>query len=340
MAWKNPFGRGGRRRNSPANGARAGGMEGAGGADPGSEGARAPWEDPDDLPIWAEFFQSRAQLADFESEVGAYFQQRGMAALIDDGRVRPAERPEMAFGLSNVGQACAGAERGEWTGIISKHFDMVVRSLDESNLDERDLASLRDRLVVRLYDVDDIDDSMPFAGAESIPGLFSALMIDEPLGARSVHPDVAAEWDESVDEIVEIALDNVDRLVDAAPQQVDMGPAGVAWLTMGDSIYIASLICRLDRQPDMLGEHGTLVAAPVRHMFVALPINGPQVVQALGGLLSLVHRAYTDGPGSVSRRLYWYRDAQWTELPWALEDGKLQFIPPEEFVEMLNGLVE
>jgi len=263
-----------------------------------------------------------------------------MAVLIDDGRVHPAERPEMAFGLSNLGQACAAAERGEWAEIISRHFDLVVSSLNESDLEEKDLASLRDRLVVRLYDVDDIDESMPFAGAESIPGLFSALMIDEPHGARSVHPDTAAEWDEGIDEIVEIALDNVDRLAEAAPQQVDMGPAGSAWLTMGDSIYIASLICRMERMPEMIGAHGALVAAPVRHMFVALPINDANVVQALGGLLSLVHRAYTDGPGSVSRRLYWYRDGLWTELPWALEDGKLQFIPPEEFVEMLNGLVD
>ena len=331
MAWKNPFGRGG--RGGPRANGEGPAQRGAGGP--------APWEDPSDLPIWAEFFQTRVQLADFESEVGAYFQQRGMAVLIDDGRVHPAERPEMAFGLSNVGQACAAAERGEWAGIISKHFDLVVSSLDEAKLDEdQELADLRERVVVRLYDVDDIDEAMPFVGTEIIPGLFAALMIDEPHGARSLHPDTLARWDERVEEVVEIALDNVERLTEAAPQQVDMGEAGSAWLTMGDSIYIASLICRMERRQEMIGAHGALVAAPVRHMFVAAPIEGAQIVQALGGLLSLVHRAHTDGPGSVSRRLYWYREGEWMELPWALEDGKLQFIPPEAFVELLNGMVE
>lgn len=290
--------------------------------------------------MWAEFFNSRAQLADFEAQVAAYFAGRGMTVTVDDGRVHPAERPEMAFGLSNLGQACAGSPRSEWDGIISTHFDTVVRSLDEADMEESDLDALRDRLVVRLYDIDDIDASMPFSGIEAIPGLFSALMIDEPHGARSLHPDTLAQWDEPLASIVELAMDNVERLVDAAPQRVDMEEAGPAFLTMGESIYIASLICRLQRIPELIGPHGSLVAAPVRHMFVAMPIRGPQVVQALGGILSLVHRAYTDGPGSVSRRLYWYHDDdQWTELPWAMEDDKLQFIPPEEFVVMLNGLV-
>ncbi|MFG0286217.1 MAG: hypothetical protein ACF8R7_17520 [Phycisphaerales bacterium JB039] len=298
------------------------------------------WERPGDLPLWAEFFGTPEQLRRFEAEVGAYFEQRGIPVMIDDGMVTRANDPDVRYGLSNLGQACAAAPAERWRRFIADHFDMIIRSMEQTpDFDDSDLNALRERLVVRLFDVDEIGD-MPLAGCEPIPGIFAALMVDEENAVRSVHPETAASWGVGAEELLELALDNVDRLTEQKVERVELDDAGVAYLAMSESVFGSGLVCRVDRMDDLVGPHGALVAVPVRNMFLSVPIHGPEVIPAVGRILPLVHGAHADGPGSVSRRLYWFIDGKWTELPWALEEGKLRFMPPPEFVEMLNGLVQ
>lgn len=45
-----------------------------------------------------------------------------------------------------------------------------------------------------------------------------------------------------------------------------------------------------------------------------------------------------EGPGSLSKNVFWYNENKLTNLPYELENGKLKFIPPNSFVEMLNSL--
>ena len=40
----------------------------------------------------------------------------------------------------------------------------------------------------------------------------------------------------------------------------------------------------------------------------------------------------------VRNNLFWYKDGTYTELPYKFENGKLQFFPPDNFVELLNEL--
>ena len=47
-----------------------------------------------------------------------------------------------------------------------------------------------------------------------------------------------------------------------------------------------------------------------------------------------------DGPGSLSPYLYWYHDGEFTVLPYESEDDALTFVPPDEFVDVMDELTE
>jgi hypothetical protein len=72
----------------------------------------------------------------------------------------------------------------------------------------------------------------------------------------------------------------------------------------------------------------------------AHPIRDLGVIGAVNHLLILANRMYADGPGSVSDSLYWLRDGVFERLAGEVQGEDVRFAPPDEFVEVLNGLAE
>ena len=89
-----------------------------------------------------------------------------------------------------------------------------------------------------------------------------------------------------------------------------------------------------------LGAHGSLVGVPHRHAVFIYPINDLKVVTVMQALAYAVHGMYTEGPGSISAKLYWYDGQKFTDIPYSFSETKIDFTPPDAFIEMLNELQE
>ena len=75
-----------------------------------------------------------------------------------------------------------------------------------------------------------------------------------------------------------------------------------------------------------------------RDAVIACPIEDLRIVGALGMTIQAVCTMSQQGPGSITDNVYWYRVGEFTRLPYEIEGNELNFEPPDEFVEMLNGL--
>ena len=69
------------------------------------------------------------------------------------------------------------------------------------------------------------------------------------------------------------------------------------------------------------------------------PIRDLKVVGALKMFFNNVPKFFTEGPGSLTREIYWYHDGQYETLNY--EFGKnVKFTPSEAFLELLNERLE
>jgi len=146
------------------------------------------------------------------------------------------------------------------------------------------------------------------------------------------------------DELFALALDRV-RLepglaLERQEVQVnDEGETVPIFMLVGDSFFTATHALWADGFDPPPSEHGTLLAVPTRHVVLAHPIRGAEVIGAVNALVALAHQFESEGPGSISANLYWLRDGELRILrAWADDEGT-HFVPSPEFIEMLEGLV-
>ncbi|MDZ4818192.1 MAG: hypothetical protein SGJ20_04380 [Planctomycetota bacterium] len=292
-------------------------------------------------PSWAPFFTDQ-QWDQFIFEVKVYFANRSLPIEIEQGvvKVRTAEREVHQLGLSNLAQMCHAAERGEWSAIVSRHFEMLERSQEEVKAAEEDIFDFgltRDKLHVRISDEDSIPEDL-VVHRQDLPGTLSYLVLDLPSSVLNVKPIDAEMWGRSVDELFETAINNVQT--NCKPQiseQVLQGGVKITAL-LGDSFFVASLALRLEKYSRCVGTYGSLVAIPHRHCLLAYRIESLEVVSVVSTLGIIARGMCEEGPGSISPRLYWYRDGQFMDLPYEIEDDSFMFRPPEAFVELLEEL--
>lgn len=264
----------------------------------------------------------------------------------------------MRYGLWNIMQTCAGADRSEWAGLIAAHFDTVRRAPDvELRYSDRlaSFESCKAHLCVRVFDEAHLPE--PLEGEAFIrrpaPGLMSVIVVDFPESCRSLRRTEAQPWNVDESLLWSAAERNIAALARAETQR--LGPddePGLMVLT-GDSIYVASMIHRLDDAPEMTGALGTLVSVPVRHAILTLPIDDASSIRALAPMIGMTVQLERAGPGSVSGRVF-FRSAKqpdsqasetaatpetgrWSELKYALEGRSVEII---EAPEALSALLE
>lgn len=61
-------------------------------------------------------------------------------------------------------------------------------------------------------------------------------------------------------------------------------------------------------------------------------------VNSINHLIPMAVSLFQQGPGSISPGLYWWRHEGVTLLPAQADGRRVQFAPPDEFVQVLNGL--
>ena len=65
------------------------------------------------------------------------------------------------------------------------------------------------------------------------------------------------------------------------------------------------------------------------------------MIAAVNTMLLLAQKMFVDGPGSITPELYWWRRGKLERLPVRVDaERALHFVPPDEFVKMLNQLAQ
>lgn len=170
-------------------------------------------------------------------------------------------------------------------------------------------------------------------------GLRLVLAYDLPTRVVIPAREDVLEWGEE-DELFERALAQTRAEPGLEVMQHD-SPEGEAtlWSLSGESFFAAThILWAEDFLPLPCEEHGALVAAPNRHTALAHPIRDLTVVHAVSMLLLVAEAGWRDGPGSISRQVYWRRDDAFQPLQ-VHEDSKgVTFAPSDDFMQVLNRL--
>ena len=248
--------------------------------------------------------------------------------------------PPGQYGVMNLAQVCNQVPGAEWPLRIADHFDALAAAAkdhEQFNVRAAEFEQVREMLAVRIGDEESLPtDKLLFR--RDLPGTISYLVFDLPHSVESVPRELPDKWGKSVDELFALGLANVKDSAKPETERVEIQP-GVAFTAYsGESFFTASFALLLDELPDATGEHGTLVAVPHRHMLLVHRIENADVIHAIQHLGVLALNLDEQGPGSISPNLYWYRAGKFTNLPFRIEGEEFHFRPPEEFMEMLNGL--
>ena len=298
-------------------------------------------------PAWANFFTPE-QYEHFIECVAAHFHGQKRRFTLGDGVVYVEDRKpggKHQLGLLNLAQMCANNEPKDWAEIVTDHFRTLEKSYSEQKvLEERidDFGRVAELLAVRLWPLEylaDLDRDK-ILHRQELPGTISALVFDLPSSIRNVTPEEVKSWGKSETELFRIGLANVMENCIPDVSEQDLGEGITLTLFSDESFFVASHALLLEEHPDCLGPFGTLVGIPHRHVMLAFPIQDLRVLQAIHMMIPIIAGMERDGPGSISPLLYWYKDGDYTNLPYRIDKNTLNFTPPEDFVEMLNLLSE
>lgn len=303
-------------------------------------------EDRPELPVpqWADFF-SEAQYSQFINTVGAYFRSKGVDYSLHTGailRLSDKSYGVEKIGLLNLAQTCKRLPSASWGEMVEKHFEgMRVAAEFESEFQKKahDFEFTKDHIAVRFYHNDyvaAIKDGLTI-GKQIADGIYGMLVFDFPHSVINVRPEQTIQWNKTYEELFEQGLENVKnkylfRLTEERLAEVKV------YLIAEDHFYAPNIIFNLPDQQDLSGEYGILLGMPSRHAALMYPIRTAEVLTAINRLIPVIYGMYKDGPGSISDRLYWYYQNRFITLPYTMDEKNIQFFPPEEFVEMLNGL--
>ena len=251
--------------------------------------------------------------------------------------------PQGAWGLTNVGQVCAAEDdESRWPALISHHFDMMFRVREGANAaraESADFARIRDRVTLRLWERH-VMERVPIVAREDVPGLLTVLSIDSEEAVETVKPDIAALWGMDDDDLFDLALENTRRLLGEVTVQPIDGTRLKA-LDSDNGYYVATLALDIESFPELFGRHGAFIAVPQRGVLLGLPFDGIEdAVVSLSQLMHIAAGLERDGPGSLSRRIYWRHEGTWTEIPYEITDSALNVTPPQSLIALLNEIGE
>lgn len=299
-----------------------------------------------EFPEWGGVMKTHDRFARFMNAVERYFSRRGMTPEYarDGVLLLPAGSAIIGqLGLANLIQSCAQRPDDEFPGLVAAHFDAVSRSQAQQAEYEaklKDFAFAAPRLRVRLWDGEELVIDSRIASREDIPGLTTTLVVDLPEAIRSVRRDEVQGWGRDEAELFRTARDNVIREVNAEVKPLDPSRPDGLQIIEADSFYTASAALDADRVPGLTGEHGVFVSMPVRHGMLAWRFNSPEDLEGVELLIRATRLLFEEGPGSLSRRVYWHRDGRWCEIAYESGEDHVTIIPPPELVAYIEGLRE
>ncbi|HEY3289811.1 MAG TPA: hypothetical protein VGK87_06765 [Anaerolineae bacterium] len=282
------------------------------------------------------------------NHIETYFSIHNMVVVIDksEGLVKPDvgnASLSSTFGLQNIAQICSQSDRDEWRDLITAHFNSIFEVKDEDNafrVQMDDLSRLRHQLRSRLYPVDIANHATEIIQRPGPEGTLEVLALDLPTTVRTVSKSEAEHWGLDSDQLLDIGRENLRKAGLLKGNVVELEQSTALTVYMGDPFYAASHALIIDdyAKPDMT--HGLLVGVPKREVMILHAIRNVGAMEAAGSMLQVIVGMHHDGPGSISPNLYWYRNGKFIVLPYEMEEQSLQFLPPDEFAELIDELGE
>ncbi|WP_354637361.1 hypothetical protein [Kitasatospora camelliae] len=176
------------------------------------------------------------------------------------------------------------------------------------------------------------------------PDLLAGIALDTPENVRVLDDEDVAlvEWDT----LVGAAHSNLL----AAPinyDTVDL-PGGAVLHILGhpESVFAASKVLVFAEAVRAAGgpglpDEGVLLVVPNRHNLVFYPLADPHVVEAVNALAQFGQGAYEDGPGSISPRVFWWRNGALTSITvFDSETRTMSIAPSDELMAIMRGLAQ
>jgi hypothetical protein len=296
-----------------------------------------------EVPEWASFFNND-QYNTFLNAIEDYFYSKNVIYTLGDGMIEagPNDFGFDKMGLVNVAQVCKLDDPRDFKEIVKEHFEALARTYqfdEEFKKIVDDYEKVRKFLGVRLYPADyaesigkDLTIGRDFAG-----DIYAMLVFDLPDSVMSIKPEQAKKWGKSIEELFKTGIQNIRQKYPLDISQQQFGDFYI-WFAQGDHFFTPNIVFNFDDLQKMAGAKGSLIGIPHRHAVLIYPIENIRVVEVITGFIQTVSGMYEEGPGSVSNNVFWYKDGLFTNLPYKVEDNKIQFYPPEEFVEILNTL--
>jgi len=280
----------------------------------------------------------------FMDGVEAYFARRNIPVTINiEGTVTPHDGV-MTYGLSNLVQTCAQYNMRDADILrarIAEHFDTMLRT---SDFDGKRRKQLEDwefampRLRVRLWDMDTGPFLKSAVTSEDIPGLATTLSVDFPESVDSVSQEAAKKWRCGETELLRIALGNTLRSFSAEAKQIDAERFGPMQVVEAESFYSSAAALDIERYPDLLGPRGAFITIPTRPQVFALPVETAGDMRFVSELVRFTRWCFEMGPGSVSQRLWWYREGKWLAVAYDADGPNITIKPPEELQSYLEEM--
>lgn len=295
------------------------------------------------VPEWASFFDSKEYVL-FIEEVENYFKNLNIQYELSDGQVIAGEN-KFGFnhlGLLNLAQVCKQEELKYYKEIISRHFNTLIKANQFDKEFEKianNFEEVKKYVGVRLYD----NEYLAAIGKENTIGkdfagdIYETLIFDFPDSIINIKPEQATAWNKTVEELFEVGIENIKHNYPLTVTKEDFGEFSV-WFVDTEHFFAPNIVFDLENRKELIGSKGSLIGLPHRHVAIIYPIENLEVVKAINGLIPTIYGMNQEGPGSLSNNLFWYKDKVFTELPYKVEDNKLQFFPPDNFLELLNEL--
>ncbi|MFD0690449.1 hypothetical protein [Actinomadura fibrosa] len=242
--------------------------------------------------------------------------------------------------MRNLRQLARLVPRDDWPALVSDHVTTIVTAIEEP-LDLSDFDLAQHLLRTRIYPAE--ADNGVLAARPFAPGLIEVVVVDTPTTVRTVTNEEMDGWPVSGDALFMLGRANVRGDGPLQLDEQDLGGVRVSVLH-GWTFYAVTHLAWLEEYLP-IGPYGALVIAPNRSLIVAHALRiadgNPRAryraaVAAATELHAQAHRAYEEGPGSLSPHLYWWRAGELTLLETRYEGDTL--VLPEEFASVLATL--
>jgi hypothetical protein len=300
------------------------------------------------VPAWGRGFLTSAEFAELARILTAEVERHGPSLRLDlprgDVVVRDRGRLVGRANVARLAKICKAHRTSDWPAVVRELFAGMLkihRDPGEVLRQIEPFEEARTRIKIRLHP----ESYLSHPDAESLvlrkvaDGIAGLLVCDLGFANVSVPAEVARAWERPEDELWALATDNVraeGRLLESPGAALGL-PLD---LLASESNYAASHLLFFEQYMPPDAGYGALVGVPQRHVLARHVIRDAGVLRAAHLMGQVIDDWYTQGPGEISKDLYWWRRGELRVLPVVRDRCGMVMIVGEAFgLEVLARVI-